>query len=87
MGDTGLGAGGGVAEPPHRSLGSEFGWKKALHTSGDSAGHLSPMPSGHSPFPFVPFFPHPFSLLLLQAAFCGEMDSELRALQQPGQWY
>eukprot|EP00962_Isochrysis_galbana_P043349 scaffold16485_cov140-Isochrysis_galbana.AAC.5 len=32
--------------------------KKALHTSGDLAGHHSPMPSGHSPSPF-PFFPIP----------------------------
>eukprot|EP00962_Isochrysis_galbana_P029215 scaffold9330_cov117-Isochrysis_galbana.AAC.10 len=58
---------------------------KALHTSGDSAGHLTQSNAVRSlplPFPILPP-----SLLLLQAAFCGGMDSELRALQQPGQEY
>eukprot|EP00962_Isochrysis_galbana_P058855 scaffold32197_cov107-Isochrysis_galbana.AAC.1 len=60
--------------------------KKALHTSGDSAEHPLSMAVRSLPLPFPILSP---PLLLLQAAFCGGMVSELRALQQPGleYWY
>eukprot|EP00962_Isochrysis_galbana_P055314 scaffold27055_cov133-Isochrysis_galbana.AAC.3 len=73
------------------TIAEESAWKKifsrnARHPSGGSTGHLSPLPTGHSPSPF-PFFSHP--LLLIQAVCSGGVGvvSELRALQQPGLGY
>eukprot|EP00962_Isochrysis_galbana_P051718 scaffold23168_cov125-Isochrysis_galbana.AAC.5 len=67
--------------------GGGLGALKALHTSGDSAETLCPLPSGHSPSPF-PFIPHPFSLFRPPFAEGWCPSCELpRALQQPGLEY
>eukprot|EP00962_Isochrysis_galbana_P017189 scaffold4943_cov127-Isochrysis_galbana.AAC.6 len=57
---------------------------KALHASGDSAGHPLSIAVRSLP-PSLPIRSPP--LLLIQAVCCGGMVSELRALQQPGLEY
>jgi hypothetical protein len=53
--------------------------KKALHTSGDSAGHPVPDdPSALTPLPHYLPIPFPYS-----GRFSGGMVQKLRALQQP----
>jgi len=58
--------------------------KKTLLTRGDSAEHTLSFAVRSLPLPLPSLSP---SLLLFQAAFCGGMVSELRALQQPGLEY